>query len=126
MFGAVQLEAGANSKMLALEDFLKRFVPATAYGAAAGVTSNDLAVALALAFADHDTVFVSNGTFYVKTNYTIPAGKFLVALPGGIVSADSGVTLTCTGTFVRFVTAQAAGAGTISGAGKLLITTTNA
>ena len=92
----------------------------------AGYDATAIKVALTAALTDVATVFLAPGAYTLEDDYTIASGKTVVLLPGAVLTVASGKTLTCTGTLLRFVTGQIAGAGTVSGSGKLLITTTNA
>jgi hypothetical protein len=92
----------------------------------AGYVATDVKVALAAALTDVATVYFPPGAYALDTDYTIASGKTAVLLPGAVLTVNSGKTLTCTGTLLRFVTGQLVATGTATGAGKLLVTTTNA
>lgn len=91
----------------------------------AGFSASAIKTALTNGFADVDVILVMPGAYTLEDDYTIPSGKCLIQLPKAVISVASGKTLTCTGTSVRFLDADHAGSGTVTGAGQLLITTTN-
>lgn len=92
----------------------------------AGYDATTVGAALANALTDTDTVYFPPGAYTLATDYTIASGKTVVLLPGAVLTVASGKTLTCTGVLLRFVTGQLVATGTVTGAGKLLVTTTNA
>lgn len=92
----------------------------------AGFSATDVYTALTNALTTLATVYFPPGAYALNTDFTIASGKTVVLMPGAVLTVNSGKTLTCTGTCLRFVTGQIVATGTATGSGKLLITTTNA
>lgn len=91
-----------------------------------GYSATDVYTALTAGLTDGSTVYFPPGAYALNTDFTIASGKTVVLMPGAVLTVNSGKTLTCTGTLLRFVTGQLVATGTVTGSGKLLVTTTNA